>query len=71
MGTEEKERYYRVINSVWDFMKTHLGAEQDWATFCADMAQTVFSAPAADQKLLRAMLVAFENDLVDRSESNG
>lgn len=52
-------------------MKDHAESKQDWAKFCADMKQLVFSQSEEDQVILRAILTAFENDLVNRSESNG
>lgn len=52
-------------------MKDHAEVKQDWAKFCADMKQMIFNQPEEDQVILRAMLTAFENDLVNRSESNG
>lgn len=67
----EKERYYRIINITWQFMKDHIEPDQDWSKFCADMKQLVFSQAEEDQKMLRAMLVAFEDDLIDRSKNNG
>ncbi len=69
--TAEQERYYRVINTAWTFMKDHAETVQDWAAFCADMKQLVFKQPEEDQKLLRGIFTAFENDLVDRSKNNG
>lgn len=65
---DRKKRYYRIINNVWDFMKNHLDQEQDWEQFCSDMKNSVNEQNEADQKIVREMLVAFENDLAERNK---
>ena len=69
--TAEQERYYRIINAAWEFVRDHSEQDQDWAKFIGDMKQTVFKQDEEDQKMLRAIFVAFENDLIERGKRNG
>lgn len=62
----DKERYYRLISYIWNFIKNHMDLN-DCEKFCSDMKKAIDDLPKEDQVCVREMLVAYENELVRRT----
>lgn len=72
MPEDKKQRYYRIINAVWDFAKKHIEepvSEEFWEKCTEDIKRRVNESSKADSELMKDMLNAIAAE-IDRENRN-
>lgn len=74
MGTEErKQRYYRIINVAWNFVKNNLEKEMNeefWESLTDQIKQEVNGSSNNDKELIKDMFNAIASEF-NREAKNG